>query len=609
MLIDSPQRLGRGSARHERRWPAGARPPTKRLVVIGAALALLASPLGAASTSSAAAATATSHTTRPFAIGRVVATSYSYDLVTAVGGVYSFGGAGWYGNERWQHLTAPIVGMAVTPDGGGYWLVGANGSVFNIGDARSYGSLAGSFLGVGRQVVAMAATHDGKGYWLINQSGAVTSFGDAPWIGEGKPLPEGDLATPIVAGAISADGHGAWLTDAAGHIYTLGTAVWYGSLAGHHLFHPVTAIAAVPSGLGYWLSDAAGDVWDFGAAMGGSPGPKGLSAPVVGMIPAENQYGYWSATATGSILDGGDATSRGGTITSAVVGIAAARQVVTAPLPAGSVGYDINWPQCASSGSSNAGTLPGPPGDAAGSSAYSVAVVGVDGWAENNVNSCLAAEVAWAKKATYPPASKLTGTPPYDLYMFLNSPASNSAIDKTGPAGTCANFTGFTWQKCLTYNYGYNAALLAVKYADSQGAQSHVWWLDIENDLCAPGMWNDASNGEWWSCDLSLNAVTIQGALDALRSLDITAGIYCTAVQWQGITNSYMPTGGSPLLWIAGAIWTSPPYPANYGFVGPGADTIFCTDSSYRFAGGTPVLLQETPGGGNNYPYDPDLSC
>jgi hypothetical protein len=584
-----------------------ARP--RRPAAVGCSLALaVVSSLTVSWTGSAGAAPSSAQAPTAFT-GRVVSPTFSYDFATALGGVYSFGGAGWYGNERWRHLAAPIVGMAVTPDGRGYWLVGANGSVFSLGDALWYGSLSRDVLGPGQQIVAMSATPDGRGYWLINQSGAVIPFGDAPSIAGGQPLPETDLATPIVAAAITPDEHGAWLTDTAGHVYTVGTAVWFGSLAGHHLWHPITAIAAIPSGRGYWLTDSAGDVWDFGGALGGSPGPKGLTAPVVGMIPAQNRYGYWSATATGSVIDGGDAESRGSTATSGVVAIAAAPQVDPPALPSGSIGYDINWPQCASNGSAKAGTLPGPPGDAAGTTAYSVAVVGVDGWAVGDVNTCLAAEVAWAKHATYPSGSHESGTPPYDLYMFLNSPSSDSTIDQKGPAGTCADYSGFTWQKCLTYNYGYNAAIAAVQYADSEGAHSNLWWLDIENDICAPGMWNDASNGEWWSCDLSLNAVTIQGALDALRSLDITAGVYCTAVQWQGITNRYMPTGGAPLLWIAGAIWTSPPFPSSYGYVGPGADSKYCTDSAYRFAGGTPLLLQETPGGGNNYPYDPDLAC
>ena len=41
---------------------------------------------------------------------------------------------------------APIVGMARTPDGLGYWLVGADGGIFAFGDARFHGSAAGSGL-------------------------------------------------------------------------------------------------------------------------------------------------------------------------------------------------------------------------------------------------------------------------------------------------------------------------------------------------------------------------------------------------------------------------------------------------------------------------------
>ena len=37
-------------------------------------------------------------------------------------------------------LHAPIVGMAATPDGDGYWVVASDGGVFAFGDARFYGS-------------------------------------------------------------------------------------------------------------------------------------------------------------------------------------------------------------------------------------------------------------------------------------------------------------------------------------------------------------------------------------------------------------------------------------------------------------------------------------
>jgi hypothetical protein len=543
---------------------------------------------------------------------RVVSPQFSYDLVTAVGGVLNFGGAGWYGNERWRHLSAPIVGMALTPDGRGYWLAGANGSVFNLGDAGWYGSLARDQLQPNQSIVAIASSPDGKGYWLVDASGAVIAFGDAPPIDAGQSLPAADLATPIVAGAIAPGGHGAWLTDSAGHVYNIGGAPWFGSLANHHLVHPVTTMAAIPSGRGYWLANSAGDVWDYGGATGGVPGPPNLEGSVVGMIPAENRYGYWAVTGAGTILSGGDATTRGDTTAavtqSTVVGIVAAPQLDPVA-PTGSIGYDINWPQCAYSGSTAAGTLPGPPAYAYDSFPFTVGIIGVDGWAANDYNTCLAAEVSWAKRATYPKGSGQTGTPPYDLYMFLNSPSPASTIDQTGPAGTCSTMGPSALERCLAYNYGYNSARKAVSYATSKGAKSSVWWLDIENDICAPGMWNDAGNGEWWSCDLSLNSQTIQGALDALRAMDITAGIYCTAVQWAGITNGYVPTGGSPLIWIAGARWTSPPFPVSYGFIAPSNDTKFCTQSQYAFAKGKPTLLQQTPGGSNNYPFDPDLAC
>jgi hypothetical protein len=547
------------------------------------------------------------------ASARQVAPIFSYDLVTALGAVYSFGGAGYYGNEEWRHLAAPIVGMAVTPDGRGYWLVGANGSVFNLGDAHWYGSLARGQLGLGQTIIGMTATPDGKGYWLINDSGQIIPFGDAAPINHGEALPTGETILPIVAGAVTPGGGGAWFTDAKGHVFVVGKAVWYGSRAGLGNPAPIASIAPIPSGRGYWLSDAAGDVWAFGAATSGATAPPGLGSAVVGAIPAGNRYGYWATTSTGSIIDGGDAATRPGKVdpgdVAAVVGIAAATQVAPPPLPAGSAGYDINWPQCASSGSSHAGTLPGPPEDAAGSMPYSVAVVGVDGWAVNDENPCLAAEVQWAENAVYPSDSPATGKPPYDLYMFLNSPASNSTIDLTGPAGTCDNFSGAQWATCLAYNYGYNSAVAAVDYARAEGAHAKLWWLDIENATCAPGMWNDAADGEWWSCDLSLNADTIQGAMDGLHRFDITAGIYCTATQWQGITNDYKPTGRAPPLWIAGAEWTSPPYPSSYGYAEPSVDTRFCTARRFRFAGGTPVLLQETPGAGNNYIFDPDITC
>jgi len=79
------------------------------------------------------------------------------------------------------------VGMAATPDGGGYWLVAADGGVFAFGDARFLGSTGA--LRLARPVVGMAATPDGGGYWLVAADGGVFAFGDARFLGSRGGLP------------------------------------------------------------------------------------------------------------------------------------------------------------------------------------------------------------------------------------------------------------------------------------------------------------------------------------------------------------------------------------------------------------------------------------
>ena len=39
-----------------------------------------------------------------------------------------------------MRLNEPVVGMAPTPDSGGYWLVASDGGIFAFGDAGFYGS-------------------------------------------------------------------------------------------------------------------------------------------------------------------------------------------------------------------------------------------------------------------------------------------------------------------------------------------------------------------------------------------------------------------------------------------------------------------------------------
>jgi hypothetical protein len=52
-------------------------------------------------------------------------------------------------------LNKPIVGMAATPDGGGYWLVASDGGIFSYGDASFHGSAGGMRLN--QPIVGIAA--------------------------------------------------------------------------------------------------------------------------------------------------------------------------------------------------------------------------------------------------------------------------------------------------------------------------------------------------------------------------------------------------------------------------------------------------------------------
>jgi hypothetical protein len=60
------------------------------------------------------------------------------------GGIFSYGDASFFGSTGGIHLNQPIVGMASTPDGNGYWLVASDGGIFSYGDALFYGSDAGT---------------------------------------------------------------------------------------------------------------------------------------------------------------------------------------------------------------------------------------------------------------------------------------------------------------------------------------------------------------------------------------------------------------------------------------------------------------------------------
>ncbi len=232
-----------------------------------------------------------------------------YWLDAADGGVFAFPNAMFHGSMGGQHLNAPIVGMAATPDDGGYWLVAADGGVFTFGNATFYGSAGNIHLN--KPIVGMAATPDGRGYWLVASDGGIFNYGDAGFFGSAGAI---HLNKPIVGMAPTASGRGYWLVASDGGIFTYGDGVFYGSTGDITLNKPVVGMAANVTGNGYWLVASDGGIFSFGDALfHGSAGAIRLNKPVVGMMPSFDGGGYWLIATDGGIFSYGDTSFQGST--------------------------------------------------------------------------------------------------------------------------------------------------------------------------------------------------------------------------------------------------------------------------------------------------------
>jgi hypothetical protein len=53
-------------------------------------------------------------------------------------------------------LNQPIVGLATTPDGNGYWEVASDGGIFTFGDASFWGSMGSTPLN--KPIVGLAGS-------------------------------------------------------------------------------------------------------------------------------------------------------------------------------------------------------------------------------------------------------------------------------------------------------------------------------------------------------------------------------------------------------------------------------------------------------------------
>ncbi|HEX4493968.1 MAG TPA: L,D-transpeptidase [Acidimicrobiia bacterium] len=244
--------------------------------------------------------------------------------------VRGFGGAPALGAPS-TALNAPIVSIASTHSGNGYWLLGQDGGIFSYGDAHFYGSTGA--LRLNRPVVGLAATPSGHGYWLVASDGGIFSFGDAHFYGSTGAI---RLNQPIVGMAATPSGHGYWLVASDGGIFSFGDAHFYGSTGGMQIGASVAGITTSPTGHGYWIVTATGHLYAFGDAR---PFPNvAPSAPITGVQVAPGGMGLWLVASSGSVYALGNAPYLGGagsTLTAAVGITRAAHGYWIATVPAG----------------------------------------------------------------------------------------------------------------------------------------------------------------------------------------------------------------------------------------------------------------------------------
>lgn len=241
---------------------------------------------------------------------------HGYTEVTNIGGVFTFGDAGFYGAATGLGISN-VVGIRETSDGGGYWLFASDGGVFAYGDAGYVGSALPP-LGRGVEaIVSMVPTTSGNGYWLVSEIGRVWAYGDATGSG-------GNNGTLVIPGSynggagdvpFSAGSYGIGATnDGSNHLIivdTYGQVYAYdgtGGSAGGHGNAPggisnVVSITEYPGGNGYWITTKTGSVYAEG---GGGPtyGNPGSVNNIVGLA-ADSSGGYVFTGSDGGVFNYG----------------------------------------------------------------------------------------------------------------------------------------------------------------------------------------------------------------------------------------------------------------------------------------------------------------
>nr|MDA8355988.1 hypothetical protein [Actinomycetota bacterium] len=249
-------------------------------------------------------------TAQSFSVFRV---GLGYDLVNTDGRVFVFDApgqhGGFYGSLPGLGITpaAPIVGIAPTTTGAGYFLVGADGGVFCFGSAQFYGSLPELGVIPSKPIVGMVATNTDRGYYLVGADGGVFAFGDVPFLGSLPGL--GEKVSNVVGVAATQSGSGYWVVQATGTVTAFGSAKAFPAVP---VTSSVSSITGTPTGGGYLLVTQGGGVYSFGNALKADEGtlphlPLTPYRPVVGIVPTFTTGGYWLIGGDGGVFAFGTA--------------------------------------------------------------------------------------------------------------------------------------------------------------------------------------------------------------------------------------------------------------------------------------------------------------
>ena len=197
---------------------------------------------------------------------------------------------GFFGSTGAIKLTQPIVGMAATPTGQGYWLVASDGGVFAFGDAGVL-RLDGRRSRSTSRSSGWRPTPTGQGLLARRPRRRHLRLRRRRL----RRLDRGHQARPARSSGWRpprpAAATGSSRSD--GGIFAFGDAAFFGSTGASKLNRPIVGMAATPSGRGYWLVASDGGIFAFGDA------PFVGSAGATKLVQAGGRDGRTGLTTTG----------------------------------------------------------------------------------------------------------------------------------------------------------------------------------------------------------------------------------------------------------------------------------------------------------------------